>query len=90
MVAKFARAANTLGLMPGLQITSPEVVGDVVAEVAGQRLRTVQRFDGFLVFAIENVSVSDDEPGERSGIFFGVGTRVGFDSCVAGYEFDPE
>jgi hypothetical protein len=31
---------------------------------------------------VEDVGVSNDEPGERSRVLFGVGARVGFDSGV--------
>ena len=57
--------------MAGLQVAGSQPVGDVIAEVAGERLGAVQRIDGFGVIVVEDVRVSHDEPGQRSGVFFG-------------------
>jgi len=73
---------QTFRLTSHLQITGSEIVGNVVAEISGEGLGAVQRLDRLRAFVIDDVGVSDHEPGERSGVFFRVSARVGFDSGV--------
>ena len=81
-LGKVGQVCHALGGVPGLQIRGAEVVGDVIAQVSSSRLGAVKRIDGLGPIVIEDVGVSKDEPGQRSGVFLGVGSRVGFDSSI--------
>jgi len=70
--------------MSSLQVAGAEIERDVVAKIAGHGLCAVQRLNGLCVVVIEEVGVSDDEPCERPGVFFGMRAGVGFDSGIGG------
>ena len=74
---------EAFGLASSLQVAGSQVVGDVVSQVASQGLGAVQRIDCFGIVMVEEVGVAHDEPGQRSGILFGMGAGVGFHSRIA-------
>ena len=82
MVAEVGQRGQAFGLMSGLQVAGSQLVGDVVAQVTGERLGAVQRIDRFGALMIEDVRISHDKPRQRPGIFLGMCARVRFHSGI--------
>src|ERR1700734_3160065 len=70
--------------MRSLHIGVAEVISDIVSQFAGSGLGAIKRVDGLGVIMIERVGVADDQPGQRSSVFFRMMSRVGFDSRIGG------
>ncbi len=82
VLAEIGKRGERFGIARGFQVGVAQVVGNVVSEFAGAGFGAVERVDSFGIVVIERAGIADDEPGQCSGIFFGVTARIGFDAGI--------
>ena len=82
-LAEVGERRERLGVAAGFHVGVAEIIGHVVAQLTGTGLGAVQRINRFGIIVIERVSIANDKPCQRTRIFFGVASRVGFDSGVS-------
>ena len=73
---EICQCRQRFGNVPSLQVRGPQVIRHIVAQIARQRLRPIQRINGLGVVTIEDVCVSCDEPRQRSSVFFRMSSCV--------------
>ncbi len=84
LLLECAQSADSFRRPPALEIGSAQIKADVIAQISSQGFGAIEWIDGFGVVLIENVRISQHQPGQRARIFLGVTPRVGLYSRVSG------
>ena len=70
--------------LPALKVGRAQIKTDVVTQISRPRFGAIEGIHGFGIVLVEDVRISQHQPGQRARIFLGVTPGVGFHSSIGG------